>query len=91
MKTLIFILLKIGEICLIPLTYVLLCVIGYYTNPCSVVNTDWYHWVYFSSGLLIILSPILLFCFYKLFDAIIPKWIAKNKEWSGGIYNKLRK
>jgi len=91
MKTLIFILLKIGELIITTILYVLFCKLAVYTEVeiiCEPQSFTTYSPLYFIVGVCIAL--IVFIIFYGLY-LLFPNWITKNKEWSEKIYNKLKK
>ena len=92
MKTLIFILLKIGEICLIPIAYILLCTIAYCVEMIG-FGDDLGFFNIFSAlfGLLVLAVLFLIILLISVFKDLIIDWIKCNKEWSDTIYNKFKK
>jgi uncharacterized membrane protein len=94
MKTIIFILLKIGELALLPLVYLLFCFAGKYLMPVFGMIGPYqslFNIMYFAFGLITIGISIciILLCFQLIQH--IPDWIDKNKEWAESIVNKLKR
>ncbi len=99
MKTTIFILLKIGEICLIPIAYLLISFAGYLITDSIgeplfkefMLFHDWYFITNFYVGTALILILILIWLIYTLLKDLLPDWIESNKKLTEKIYKKLTK
>jgi len=91
MKTLIFILLKTGELFLISLTALIVLVIGQFTAHSLGGCENLYSFNSFILGaatLVLTFATIVILWGLCIF---IPYWISKNKEWSETIYNKIKR
>lgn len=94
MKTFIFIILKILEIALIPLGYMVLCFVGHLVQPilqAAGIVGGYFNITYFLVGSLPFLVICLIWAIIMLLLLIIPDWIESNKVWSEKIYNKIKR
>ena len=90
MKTLIFIILTIGVICLIPLALLIMYGIGWLIleqtmNYCNQIAPN-----ILVGGVAICVAGMAGLVLYILADNLFPLWFAQNKVWSEKIYNKLK-
>ena len=91
MKKLIFILLKIGEVLLIPVFYILCSLIGKFISGFMGDDINFFHIDAFLIGLF---TSVLIATIFLLIDLLRPyfmTWIESNKALAEKIYNKLKK
>jgi hypothetical protein len=104
MKTLIFILLKIGEVSLIFICYVLISIFGYYYHDkifCIILDNcktlqeacPEYNIYIFPFFIGIMHLSLIYLIGMAIYGLIIntPRWIASNKKLTDKIYNKIFK
>ena len=96
MKTLIFIILKIGEIAAVVLSFILVTLIIMFLFDWILSDNaiewlvNWINIIVGSTMWCIVMIPLWIWCFFIIVVRNFKSWITQNKVWSEKIYNKLK-